>query len=101
MIPEEIIVKPLFSEKETRKTERSGYKQYAFVVVEDANKITIKNAIERKYDVKVASVRTAIEPGKTRRRMTKSGVIYGKTSRKKKAFVTLAEGKEINFFEES
>ncbi len=101
MIPEEIIIKPLLTEKETKKTEKSGNKQYAFVVVESANKIVIKEAIERKYGVEVASLRTVIETGKVRRRMTKSGVIYGKTSRRKKAFVTLAQGKEINFFEES
>ncbi|MCS7084864.1 MAG: 50S ribosomal protein L23 [Bacteroidia bacterium] len=101
LVPEEIILKPLLTEKEAKKTEKSGFKQYAFIVAENANKIQIKAAIEKKYGVEVASLRTAIEPGKVRRRVTKAGVIYGKTSRKKKAYVTLAQAKEINFFEES
>lgn len=94
----DIIIKPLVTEKATRSQERSGNKQYIFEVKEDANKIEIKKAIEARYLVQVASVRTVIMAPRVRRRYTKAGIIAGKTSRIKKAYITLASAQEINFF---
>ncbi|MDY0390364.1 50S ribosomal protein L23 [Desulfobulbus oligotrophicus] len=61
-----------------------------------ANKIEIKNAVEKLFDVKVAKVATTNMVGKKKRVGVKS---IGRTSNWKKAYVTLAEGK-INFLDE-
>jgi len=83
-------------------TEKSGYQateldQYAFVVDSRANKIQIKEAVEKAFDVVVDKVRVANMPAKkgvsprTRQARTRK-VAY------KKAIVTLAEG-SIDLFE--
>ena len=72
----------------------------SFVVHRRANKIEIKNAVESTYNVSVVSVNTAVMPGKTKSRNTKSGVIKGKSSSFKKAIVKLAEGEELNLYGE-
>ena len=65
----------------------------AFEVALSANKIEIKQAIEKAFDVKVKDVRTMIVAGKSKR----FGRNFGKRSNVKKAYVTLAEG-NIDFF---
>ncbi|MCS6905729.1 MAG: 50S ribosomal protein L23 [Bacteroidia bacterium] len=97
----EILLKPLITEKTTKMTLKSKNKQYAFVVSLDANKIEIKQAIEKQYGVKVDSVRTAIKPAVQTQRLTRKGVIQGKKSPYKKAYVTLKEPVEIDFFNNS
>ena len=69
-----------------------------FVVHRRANKIEIKNAVESTYNVSVVSVNTAVMPGKTKSRNTKSGVLKGQSSSFKKAIVKLAEGEELNLY---
>ena len=59
-----------------------------------ANKVEIKQAVEKAFDVKVTNVNTNIVAGKTKR----VGLNFGKRSNRKKAFVTLAEGSNIDFF---
>ncbi|MBX3102847.1 MAG: 50S ribosomal protein L23, partial [Bacteroidetes bacterium] len=54
--------------------------------------------IEQKYDVQVQSIRTSILPPVVRRRFTRAGVLEGKTSAVKRAYVTITEGKEIDFY---
>jgi len=71
-----------------------------FVVHRRANKIEIKKAVEEAYNVSVVSVNTAVMPGKTKSRNTKSGVIKGKSSSFKKAIVKLAEGEDLNLYGE-
>lgn len=93
-----VLIKPLVTEKQTRMTERSKNTIYGFEVVKDANKIEIKKAIEQKYGVEVVTIRTTIIPPKVRRRFTRAGVMEGKTKAVKKAWVTIAEGKEIDFY---
>ncbi len=101
-----VLVKPLITEKLTRITERvergpagkRGGKQYGFVVALAADKAQIKAAVEAHYGVTVENVRTAIQPARARTRFTKKGVISGKSSRYKKAYVTLAQGQEIDFY---
>ena len=56
-----VIKRPMLTEKAAMLAEK---KQYAFEVTTDANKIQIKAAIERLYDVKVSSVRTINVKGK-------------------------------------
>ena len=91
-----ILVKPIITEKAESLSENLN--QYSFVVDKKANKTEIKKAVEQMYDVKVASVNTAIMPAKAKNRNTRSGLIRGRVSSYKKAMVTLAEGNEIDFF---
>ena len=91
--PYEILVKPLVSEKSML---LMGENKYSFEVTKDANKIEIKNAVERLFNVKVAKVATSNMNGKRKRIGARPA---GKTSDWKKAYITLAEGK-INFLEE-
>ena len=68
-----------------------------FEVSPKANKIQIRQAVEELFDVKVTSVNTLVQRGKVKR--------VGRRSLKrpnwKKAIVTLREGDDIQFFEES
>ena len=91
-----IIRKPVITEKMTEQSEK--YNRFAFVVDMKANKLQIKSAVEKMYDVDVESVRTMICIGKKRVRGTKSGMIVGKTSTYKKAIVTLTQGQSIDFY---
>jgi len=91
-----ILIKPIITEKAEGLSENLN--QYSFVVDRKSNKIEIKNAVQKMYDVKVASVNTAVMPGKAKNRNTRSGMIKGRVSSYKKAMVTLAEGFEIDFF---
>jgi large subunit ribosomal protein L23 len=92
----EILVKPLITEKMTDLGEKLG--QYGFEVNRKANKVEVKEAVEKMYGVAVQSVNTMIIPGKKRSRNTKSKFIVGRTSAVKKAIVTLAEGETIDFY---
>lgn len=93
-----VLLKPLITEKLNLLQERGKDKQYAFEVDLDANKIQVKQAIEARYGVTVTSVRTQIKPARRKARFTKTGLLEGKTSRTKKAVVTLATGQEIDFY---
>lgn len=90
-----ILIKPIITEKADMLT-KSG--QYSFVVNKKANKVEIRKAVESMYSVSVDSVNTAILPGKTKSRNTKSGIVKGSIPSYKKAIVTLSKGEEINFF---
>ena len=70
--------------------------KYTFDVELDANKIEIKHAVEKMFNVKVVNVNTMRVKAKTKR----VGKYVGKTNRRKKAIVTLAEGDSINLFGE-
>ncbi len=91
-----ILIKPIITEKAEGLSENLN--QYSFVVDKKSSKIEIKDAVQKMYDVKVASVNTAIMPAKAKNRNTRSGLIRGRVSSYKKAVVTLAEGHEIDFF---
>ncbi len=89
---EEIIRKPLITEKSSVGTEK--YNRYGFTVNTKANKNQIKQAIEKLYDVRVLSVNTNITPGK----MKRVGKSIKKSGKIKNAYVKLAEGQKIEFF---
>ncbi len=91
-----IIYKPLVTEKLTNLQEKGIY---AFAVDPAANKIQIALAISRKFNVTVVNVRTMNFRGKMKTQMTRKGRFEGKTSRFKKAIVTLKEGDKINLYE--
>ena len=92
MLPQDIILKPVLTEK--------GYdgianKIYTFVVLKSANKTQIKIAIEQMFGVHVKSVNTVTCPGKLKR----MGRNEGYTPTTKKAIVSLAEdSKPIEHF---
>lgn len=88
-----VISSPLVTEKATLVNGTSN--QVVFRVRPDANKFSIKDAIESLFKVKVTKVRTVQYLGKKRR----VGKSIGRRSDWKKAYVTLAEGDRIDFFE--
>lgn len=92
--PHDIIKRPQLTEKGSVLSDKVN--QYAFEVALDANKIEIKNAVEKLFKVKVVKVRTANVLGKTRR----VGRSLGSRPNWKKAYVTLGEGQRIDFFEQ-
>ena len=92
-----VIVKPIFTEKQTDLTEKFE-NRYGFIVLPSANKVEIKKAVEQLYNVHVESVNTMKYDGKIKSRYTKSGVVQGRTSSYKKAIVTLKKGETIDLF---
>lgn len=80
-------------------TELGALRQYAFKVNENANKLTIKAAVEKKFNVKVSSVRTISVHGKVKSQQTRGGVRRGRRASWKKAIVTLAKDNSIDFFQ--
>jgi large subunit ribosomal protein L23 len=89
----DVIKKPLITEKTT--VEKDERNVIAFVVNRAANKIEIKAAVKQLFNAEVASVNTVNVAGKTKR--TAKGI--GKRSNWKKAYVTLKEGSNVDFFE--
>jgi large subunit ribosomal protein L23 len=88
----QIILKPLITEKTTHHANVRN--TYAFHVHPSADKISIKHAIEKLYNVKVEDVRTLVRKGKARR--TKTG--YAMASDLKRAIVKLAGDSKIELF---
>ncbi|MBX3025353.1 50S ribosomal protein L23 [bacterium] len=89
----DVVTSPLITEKGTMIGELGN--QVVFRVRRDANKEQIRRAVETLFKVKVEKVRTLNLLGKTRR----VGRHVGKRPDWKKAYVTLAEGQRIDFFE--
>ncbi|MBF8264165.1 MAG: 50S ribosomal protein L23 [Dehalococcoidia bacterium] len=88
----EILRRPIITEKSTAMQAMS---KYAFEVYSWANKIQIKQAVEKAFNVKVAAVNVMIMPGKEKRmgrRMTQ-------TPEWKKAIITLKPGHKITLVE--
>lgn len=86
----DIIIAPIITEK-TANMENEG--KYAFKVANKANKTEIKQAIEKKFDVKVLAVNISNSHPKKKR----VGRYTGMTNKYKKAIVTLAKGSTISF----
>ncbi len=91
--PRTIILAPIITEKSMRLKEK--YNQVSFWVDPEANKIEIKKAVEKLFNVKVVKVQTMRVKGKPKGGFRNPG----KTSLRKKAIVRLAEGQTIEFFE--
>lgn len=91
-LPHKVILKPILTEKAHYLRKEN---KYIFNVLVSSNKIEIKNAIERAFNVKVKAVNTMVCKGKKRRR----GLIEGKRPDTKKAIVTLEAGQSIGIFE--
>jgi large subunit ribosomal protein L23 len=86
-----ILLAPVISEKSTRLADAN--RQFVFKVLPDASKPEIRKAVELMFDVKVSGVQVANMLGKTKRH----GNREGKRADWKKAYVTLAEGHDIDF----
>ena len=83
-----VILRPVITEKSMA---QSGDNKYTFMVDLKANKIEIRNAIEKLFNVRVVDVTTVRMRGKMKRR----GRVFGKRSDYKKAYVKLLEGQTI------
>ena len=91
-----ILIKPIVTEKMSTQGEEMN--RYGFIVHKHANKIQIKEAIEKTYGVGVKSVNTMRYGGKRKSRFTRGGIIAGRRSSYKKAVITLAKGETIDFY---
>lgn len=90
----DVILAPLITEKSTLLKEKHG--ALVFRVDRAANKVEIRRAIEKLFNVKVAGVRTENVRGK----MKRMGRFAGRRSNWKKAYITLKPGeKTIEYFE--
>ena len=88
--PTQIVANIRLTEKASLLGERNN--QYVFRVATDANKIEIKQAIEKLFGKKVVRVNTAQYAGKKKRERRAD---FGRKIHWKKAVVTLAEGEKI------
>jgi large subunit ribosomal protein L23 len=92
-----IIKKPIITEKATKATEK--FNRFSFVVDMKANKIEIKDAVERMYGVSVTDIRTMnYGGGKSSVKYTNKGIVEQKSKQWKKAIVTVADGETIDLF---
>lgn len=90
MNPSSIVIKAILRTEKSTLDEPKG--KYLFLVDKAANKIEIKNAVEKNYKVKVDNVNTRVSRGKLKRVRHQ----LGKTPDIKKAIVTLKEGNKID-----
>ena len=89
----DILRGPVVTEKTTLQKELNN--QVTFKVDKRANRVEIKDAVEKAFNTKVKQVRTVQVKGKVKQR----GRIIGKRNDWKKAVVTLMPGQRIDFFE--
>jgi large subunit ribosomal protein L23 len=94
---QDVLRRPVITEKNTRLMEIG---QYCFVVSKDANKIQIKDAVEKAFRVDVVAVNVMNVRGKERKRSSRQSrrQSVGRTPSWKKAIVTLQEGQSIDVF---
>ena len=90
----DVLKKPVLTEKSLILLQEEN--KYTFDVDVNANKIEIRNAVEKMFNVKVESVNVMNVRPKTKR----VGRYTGKTNRRRKAIVKLAEGQKIDLFGE-
>ena len=91
--PYEVLRRPLVTEKTTLLT---GHRKYVFEVALGANKLQIREAVEKAFSVHVEAVNTMHVRGKIKRMGRRSG---GQQPDWKKAVVTLRAGDQIQLFE--
>jgi large subunit ribosomal protein L23 len=88
----EVLRRPLITEKNTA---LQALNKYAFEIADGANKMMIKDAVEKAFKVKVTGVNVVTMQGKTKR----MGRRIVRSSPWKKAIVTLQPGDKIEYFE--
>lgn len=89
----DILLSPVVTEKTTN--DKIEMNKFVFYVDCRAGKIEIKKAVENAFGVTVLSINTHTVHGKPKR----LGRFLGKTSKRKKAIVTLKEGDRIKLLE--
>lgn len=89
----DVIRRPVMTERNTDLMQEG---RYTFEVAPNANKIQIKEAVEKAFNVNVLAVNTLNVRAKQRRQRTR---IHGWRPGWKKAIVTLAPGQRIEVFE--
>jgi large subunit ribosomal protein L23 len=94
--PRDVLIRPVVSEKSYSLSEKGVY---IFVVAPETNKVEIRRAVERVFNVKVVNVNTLNRPGKRKR--NRKQATFGKRPDSKRAIVTLAAGQSIALFETS
>ena len=92
MNPNDIIIRPIISEKSTAAMEVN---KYVFEVPIKANKVMVKQAVKAVFGVQPIDVNVLVVRGRQRRVRLR----VGKTAAWKKAIVTLKAGDKINVFE--
>jgi large subunit ribosomal protein L23 len=92
-----VLHRPILSEKSSS---IESLRKYVFEVAPYANKIEIRQAVELRYNVKVTSVRTISIHPRIKIKMTGRSMMRGKTIRRKKAIITVAEGQTIDLLGE-
>ena len=92
--PLDVVLRPLITEKATRLISEN---KYAFEVRQQVNKVQIKEAVEKAFDVHVEDVHTMNVKGAMRRIGRTRRLV--RTPSWKKAIVTLREGEKIEVFE--
>ncbi len=90
----DVLKKPVLTEKSLLLQQTEN--KYTFDVDLNANKIEVRQAVEKMFDVKVESVNIMNVKAKTKR----MGRYVGKTNRRRKAIVKLKEGYKIDLFDE-
>jgi large subunit ribosomal protein L23 len=96
MTPEQVIRRPIILTEKANLLRDKG-NQVVFEVARDANKVQIRDAVQRLFKVSVTGVNTMVMRGKDRR----MGRGRAKMQNWKKAIVTLKEGDSIDFFSEA
>ncbi len=90
----DIIIRPIITEKTMKLMDESN--RITFEVAKNTNKIAIKQAVEEIFGVKVVSVNIINTPDKTKRVGRYTGTVHGI----KKAIVKIADGQDIQLFNE-
>ncbi len=92
--PRDVIIRPVVSEKSYALLDKGVY---TFVVAPDANKIEIRQAVERIFGVRVDKVTTLNRPGKRKR--NRRAATFGRRPDTKRAMVKLKPDYSIPIFE--
>lgn len=88
----DIIIRPIITEQTMKMMDETN--RITFEVAKSANKIAIKQAVEEIFGVKVVAVNTINTPDKKKRVGRYTGTVHGI----KKAIVKIADGQDINLF---
>jgi large subunit ribosomal protein L23 len=91
-----VLIKPIITEKATDQSELNNC--FSFVVKKSANKIELKEAVESTYGVSVKQIRTMNYPVQRTTKYTKKGLVSSLKGAYKKAIVKLADGDNIDFY---
>jgi len=93
----DIIKRAVITEKATLQSEKEN--RFSFVVDRTANKLEIKDAVEKIYGVHILDVRTMnYGGGKSKTKFTNKGIIEQRNKQWKKAIVTVAPGETIDLY---